>query len=233
MSRATPNPARRAGLLLALVPALAAALAGGAPGCAGGGNPRLSEPVRQWAAGPVRWLLLPAEADELARLTSDAEAAIFVRELWRRRDPDPGGDGNAARRRFEERVAAADRHYGEAGLRGSLTARGRALVLLGPPHTLRQERRPAPAWRPVSGRGAPMAVRTIPVETWEYRAADLSPALAALLAANGETTVTLSFSLGERAKLTAGERYLVWAAQAMVRLADGDDLRRAGAAGPP
>ena len=177
--------------------------------------------MRDWAAGPVRWLMLPAEAEELTRLVSDAEAAIFVREFWRRRDPDPAGDGNLARRRFEERVAAADRHYGESGLRGSLTVRGRALVLLGPPHTLRHERRPAPAWRPVSGRGRPMAVQTIPVETWEYRADDLSPALAAVLAARGETVVTLSFSLGERAKLIAGERYLGWAAQATVRLADG------------
>lgn len=215
MSRRIPfRTARPSGLLAALVLALA--------GCAGGGNPRLSEPVRQWSAGPVRWLMLPAEADELARLASDGEAAIFVREFWRRRDPDPGGDGNAARRRFEERVAAADRHYGEPGLRGSLTARGRALVLLGPPRTLRQERRPAPVWRPVGGRGRPMAVETVPVETWEYRAGDLSPALAALVAARGETAVTLSFSLGGRGKLIAGERYLEWAAQAMVRLADGD-----------
>lgn len=215
---------RRCCLLAALVLALA--------GCAGGGNPRLSEPVRRWAAGPVRWLMLPTEAAELARLASDAEAAIFVREFWRRRDPDPAGDANAARHRFEERVAAADHHYGEAGLRGSLTARGRALVLLGPPHVLRQERRPAPAWRPVSGRGRPMAVQTISVETWEYRAGDLSPGLAALLAAHDETVVTLSFSLGGRAKLIAGERYLEWAAQAMVRLTGGDDLQRA-AGGPP
>lgn len=214
---------RPSNLLAALLLALA--------GCAGGGNPRLSEPVRDWAAGPVRWLMLPAEAAELARLANDVEAAIFVREFWRRRDPDPAGDGNAARRRFEERVAAADRHYGEAGLRGSLTARGRVLVLLGPPHVLRQERRPAPAWRPVSGRGARMAVQTIPVETWEYRAADLSPPLAAVLAARGEAVVTLSFSLGERAKLIAGERYLEWAAQTMVRLTGADEVRRA--AGEP
>jgi hypothetical protein len=65
---------RRSTLLAMLALALA--------GCAGGGNLRLSEPVRAWTAGPVRWLMLPAERDELARLASDAEAAIFVREFW-------------------------------------------------------------------------------------------------------------------------------------------------------
>lgn len=187
--------------------------------CAGGGNPRLSAPVRSWAAGPVSWLMLPAESAELSRLTGDAEAALFVREFWRRRDPDPAGDGNAARRRFEERVAAADRHYGESGLRGAMTARGRALILLGPPHLLRRERRTVPVWRPVRSRGAPMAARAMPVETWEYRVADLPAPFVALLAAQGETAVALTFSLAERSKLIEGERYLAWAAESMVRLA--------------
>lgn len=187
-------------------------------GCAGGGNPRLSEPVREWAAGPVRWLMLPAERGELARLTSDAEAAIFVREFWRRRDPDPAGDGNAARRRFEERVVAADRQYGEAGVRGSLTARGRALVLLGPPRVLRHERRAVPAWQPARARGKPMPVKPMRVETWEYSLADLPTPLVALLRAQGEAAVELCFALGERAKLIEGERYLGWAAEATVRL---------------
>lgn len=176
--------------------------------------------MRAWAAGPVRWLMLPSESAELARLASDAEAAIYVAEFWRRRDPDPAGDGNLARRRFEERVAAADRHYGEPGLRGALTARGRALVLLGPPYVLRQELRPVPAWRPVRARAAPMAVETLPVETWEYRTADLSPALGALLQAREEERVVLVFALGERSKLIEGERYLAWAAEATVRLAE-------------
>lgn len=175
--------------------------------------------MRAWASGPVRWLMLPSESAELARLSSDAEAAIFVTEFWRRRDPDPAGDGNPARRRFEERVAAADRHYGEPRLRGSLTARGRALVLLGPPHVLRQELRAIPAWRPVRARGAAMAVETLPVETWEYRPDDLSPTLAGLLRAHGEERLVLVFSLGERSKLTEGDRYLAWAAEATVRLA--------------
>lgn len=77
-----------------------------------------------------------------------------------------------------------------------------------------------PAWRPVRARSAPMAVQTLPVETWEYRRADLSPALAALLDARDEERVVLVFSLGERSKLIEGERYLAWAAQATVRLAE-------------
>ncbi|HUO87219.1 MAG TPA: GWxTD domain-containing protein [Thermoanaerobaculia bacterium] len=181
--------------------------------------------MRAWAAGPVHWLMLPAERAELARLANEGEAAIFVTEFWRRRDPDPLGDGNAARRRFEERVAAADRHYGEAGTRGSLTARGGALILLGPPHVLRQERRPVPAWQAVRGRGAPMAVRRMAIETWEYRLDDLPDGLALLLRARGEQRVALVFAVGERVKLIDGDRFLGWAAEATVRLAPAADAR--------
>jgi hypothetical protein len=103
-------------------------------------------------------------------------------------------------------------------VRGSLTARGGALILLGPPRLLRQERRAVPAWRPARARGKPMPVRAMPVEIWEYRLTDLPPPLAELLRAQGETAVVLCFALGERAKLIEGERYLGWAAQAAVRL---------------
>lgn len=170
--------------------------------------------------------MLPAEQAELARLTSDAEAAIFVTEFWRRRDPDPLGEGNQARRRFEERVEAADRHYGEPGRRGSLTARGGALILLGPPHVLRQERRAVPSWQPVRGRGAPMAVRRMAIETWEYRIDDLPDHLALMLRARAEERVSLVFALGERVKLIEGDRFLGWAAEASVRLAPAADATR-------
>ena len=180
--------------------------------------------TRSWAEGPARWLLLPAEQRELQELRSDAEGSLFIEEFWRRRDPRPELAGNPVREAFETRVDAADRVYGEDGRRGSLTDRGRALVLLGPPSVLRQGTRTAPAWRP--GRrnpgartAGPMAVRTLVVETWEYGAADLWPSLIAMLAQRDEAGIRLEFLLGtEETRLIDGEKYLQMAAEATLQL---------------
>ncbi len=188
--------------------------------CSGVANPRLSRPVRQWAEGPVRWLLLPAEERELRRLRSDSEAAVFVAEFWRRRDPDPTLPGNRARELFEQRVTAADRQYPEQGQRGSLTDRGRALVVLGPPSLLRVGRRTSPAWAPTRASTGPMPVRHLVIETWEYRPQDLPPRLAERLAGRGEDGITLTFVLGEHTRLLEGEEALLLAAESAVRLPD-------------
>lgn len=179
--------------------------------------------TRQWAEGPVRWLLLPAEERELQELRSDAEGLLFMDEFWRRRDPDPGTPGNPVQESFRERVEIADRAYDDTGTRGSLTARGRALVLLGAPSLMRHSRRKVPAWRPgrrVTDRGNQrMPVRELVAETWEYSRTDLPPAMIALLEEREESGVTLLFLLEEDgSRLVEGEKYLEWAAQSLVQL---------------
>ncbi len=80
--------------------------------------------------------------------------------LLERRDPDLEKPGNECAKTFYQRVEAADRLYSEGGTRGSLTERGRALILLGPPPVLRysQKRVPelgaGPAGRPPRHRDA-------------------------------------------------------------------------------
>src|SRR3954451_24967344 len=133
-------------------------------------------------AGPTRWLMLPEEEHQYRRLRTTREVVDFIEEFWRRRDPEPDKPGNPFAKTFYERVEAADRLYSEGGTRGSLTDRGRALVLLGPPPVLRYGQKKVPAWNP--GRaGAPPAVQTqtLPMETWVYPVAELSPALRQLL----------------------------------------------------
>ncbi len=186
--------------------------------------------TRAWAEGPARWLLLPAEERELRALRSEAEGALFVEEFWRRRDPQPEAAGNPVRDAFEARVDAADRAYDEPERRGSLTDRGRALVLLGPPSLLRHGRRTAPAWRPGRRTAGPMPVRHLVVETWEYGPHDLWPALAALLDARGESGVRRGFLMSEDGvRLIDGEKYLELAAEATVQLLPrGHGTARAG-----
>ena len=175
-----------------------------------------------------RVVVAKAEAQLLFDLSvrlqySDDEGLLFMDEFWRRRDPDPGTPGNPVLDSFRNRVEIADRAYGANGTRGSLTARGRALVLLGAPSLMRHSRRKVPAWRPgrrVTDRGdGRMPVRELVAETWEYGHADLPGAMIALLDERDEPGVTLLFLLEEDgARLVEGEKYLEWAAQSLVQL---------------
>jgi GWxTD domain-containing protein len=170
--------------------------------------------------GPTRWLMLPDEARRYRRLQNTREVVDFVEAFWRRRDPDPDQPGNEFAKAFYERVEAADNLYSEGGTRGSLTARGRALVLLGPPPVLRYGQKKVPTWDP--GRvGGPPAVQThtLPMETWVYPVGELSPALQQILQQDDPVSeVVLVFTAeGQRTDLIDGERFLEMAARAAVR----------------
>jgi GWxTD domain-containing protein len=169
--------------------------------------------------GPTRWLMLPDEERRLRHLRTTREAVDFVEAFWRRRDPDPTTPGNEFSRLFYERVEAADRLYSDAGTRGSLTDRGRALILLGPPPVLRYSQKRVPAWDP--GRpGAPPAVQTrsLSLETWVYAVADLAPSLRQILEQEDRPEIVLVFVVDpRRTYLIEGEEVLQMAVRAAVR----------------
>jgi GWxTD domain-containing protein len=187
--------------------------------CQPGVRPQAAGAVAEWAEGPARWLILPDEARKLHRIRTNQQAVAFMEMFWRRRDPDPGQPGNPFVQVFYQRVEAADRLYGEPEVRGSLTDRGRALILLGPPPLLASGQKPAAAWEPGRLGGRPLTeTHRARVETWTYEAADLSPALAALLRADGrEPQVTLTFVVEPRGTfLIDGGKLLDLAARAAV-----------------
>jgi GWxTD domain-containing protein len=166
--------------------------------------------------------MLPEEARQVRELRTGRDTAEFLDAFWRRRNPDPDGTVNECARRFRERVLAADRLYAEDGRRGSLTDRGRALVLLGPPPLLRYGQRHIPSWEPGgSGAGPSTHSRLVAVETWIYSLADLSPRLAALLAAEpaapAASAVLVFLAESPRhTRLLEGEHILALAARALV-----------------
>jgi GWxTD domain-containing protein len=171
--------------------------------------------------GPTRWLMLPEEERQYRRLHTSREVIDFIEEFWRRRDPEPDEPGNPFAKTFYERVEAADRLYSEGGTRGSLTGRGRALVLLGPPPVLRYGQKKVPAWNP--GRpGSPPAVQTqtLPLETWVYPLVELPAPLQELIREGKGPIpeIALVFTTDpEHTSLIDGEEYLKMAAQATVR----------------
>lgn len=172
------------------------------------------------AEGPTRWLMLPEEQRKLRRLHTTREAVDFIEGFWRRRDPDPNSPGNEFSKTFYERVEAADRLYSEGGTRGSLTDRGRALILLGPPPVLRYNQKKVPGWDPGKP-GTPSAVqtRTLSLESWVYTVDDLPPALRQRIQEDdGRAEIVLSFAVDPRhTYLIEGDKYLDMAVRAAVR----------------
>jgi GWxTD domain-containing protein len=170
--------------------------------------------------GPTRWLMLPEEMRQYRRLRTSREVVDFVEAFWRRRDPDPDTPGNEFAKTFYERVEAADHLYGEGGVRGCLTDRGRALLLLGPPPMLRYGQKKVPAWDP-GHPGSPSAVQThtLPLESWTYPVEELPPALQRLIREEDSSPeISLVFVADpQRAKIIEGEEYLEMAARASVR----------------
>jgi GWxTD domain-containing protein len=207
--------ARRA--LAVLFPLLGAL---GGLACRSGVPPQATGAVAEWAEGPARWLILPDEEKQLHRIRTNQEAVAFMEAFWRRRDPDPERPGNPFVQTFYQRVEAADRLYGEPGVRGSLTDRGRALILLGPPPILAFGQKPVAAWEPGRFGGRSLGEgQKAKVESWTYNTADLPPALAALLKSDERgPQVTLTFLVEPRGTiLIEGGKLLDLAARAAVR----------------
>jgi GWxTD domain-containing protein len=159
--------------------------------------------------------MLPAERRNLAEVDSAAEAVNFVETFWALRDPDPSSPDNSFRQNFSSRVEAADLLYPEGGLRGALTARGRALILLGPWARLEVSSEPALKW--TTGRRANRRVTTrkVDVEIWRYPPETLPPRYEAALRAKGhDEGVELRFHLtAAGARLVEGESFLEMAAK--------------------
>jgi GWxTD domain-containing protein len=112
----------------------------------GGGGQGPPQELLDWAAGPARWYLLAAERKMLEQVRTSAEAVNFIEQFWRLRDPDPRTAENRFRETFASRVEAADLLYAEGSTRGSLTPRGRAQLLLGPPVHLVVSTEPVLTW---------------------------------------------------------------------------------------
>lgn len=205
-----------AGLGLALILAPLA-------GCVTGGSSDVPGSALAWIEGPVRWLVLPEESRRFRRLSSNAEALVFIEDFWRRRDPDPEAPGNPFAQAFFERVQAADLLYAGEGIAGSLTDRGRSYVLLGSPSALSYTQRAAPTWEPGDGRSrAPSTSELVRIEVWRYQPEDLPEALRRLLEEREEEfPVEVTFvEEGRRTVLIGGEALLEEAARAAVRIDD-------------
>lgn len=211
--------ARRGAAWRRLLPGSGVLAALAATACvSGGGGQGPPQELLDWAAGPARWYLLAAERKMLDQVRSSAEAVNFIEEFWQLRDPDPRTAENHFRETFASRVEAADLLYAEGSTRGSLTPRGRAQLLLGPPVHLVVSTEPVLIWSSKKNRQERVVTREVAVEVWRYPPESLPERFEAALRARGITDgVMLRFfveSTGTR--LVEGEELLQLAAEVAV-----------------
>ncbi|HEU4522313.1 MAG TPA: GWxTD domain-containing protein, partial [Thermoanaerobaculia bacterium] len=81
---------------------------------AGSAFAQLSAEYRDWANGPVKWIMTPEETANWKKVRSDADAKAFVDLFWARRDPSPGTPANEFQAEFDARVEYADRQFAQA-----------------------------------------------------------------------------------------------------------------------
>jgi GWxTD domain-containing protein len=93
----------------------------------------LSPEFADWGNGPVQHIMTKDEQAKWKSITTDADAKAFVDLFWARRDPSPATPRNEAKEAFEARVEWADKNFAFRNTRGSMTDRGRLVILYGQP----------------------------------------------------------------------------------------------------
>jgi GWxTD domain-containing protein len=89
-----------------------------------------------WGKGPAAVLMTKDEAAQWKAISTDDAAEKFIALFWARRDPTPGTPRNEFHEDFDARVQAADANFAEGKTKGSMTDRGKALILYGQPTKL-------------------------------------------------------------------------------------------------
>jgi len=87
----------------------------------------------EWPDTPVRHLLTDFEKRDFAGLPDDDARRDWVFHFWKRLDPEPATPDNEYEIEFYRRARYADATFSTETMRGSLSDRGRVLLILGPP----------------------------------------------------------------------------------------------------
>lgn len=131
------------------------------------GFAQLSMSKADWARGPVQYIMTNEEKTAWNSLKTDAEADDFIALFWARRDPTPNTPRNEFRDEFDRRVQYADQNFGNTRQKGSLSDRGRILVLFGAP-TRAARSRPQVQNVPTPDTFSQPSDETGETQTWTY-----------------------------------------------------------------
>ncbi len=134
---------------------------------------QLSAKYADFAKGPEQFIMTPQEQAAWKQVKTDAEAQAFIDLFWARRDPTPGTPVNEYRDNFEAAVKYADEHFAEGRRRGSLTDRGRTLILLGPPAKVEKSGNAASSIMSGTETSTSGNDQQVPRQTWVYDASKI------------------------------------------------------------
>ena len=93
----------------------------------------VSKEYAEFGQGPYHFLMTKEEAAAWKAVKTDETAKAFVDLFWARRDPTPDTPANEYKADIDARIAAADKAFAEGRVKGSMTDRGKALLLFGQP----------------------------------------------------------------------------------------------------
>ncbi len=116
--------------------------------------------LKGWREGPVRGLLTQDQFREFGELRTDAARRSFIDRFWREFEDAASGPKGLYREIFEHRCEAANARFATGSQEGWQTDRGRVLLALGEPSSVRRE---------------PGDAHAIEKEIWTYGAADDRP----------------------------------------------------------
>jgi GWxTD domain-containing protein len=111
------------------------------------GPPDYKTPGKDWAKGPVKWIMTADEEKAWKGLRTDEERAAFAASFWQKRDPTPGTPENEYQVIFWKKVEEAEKAFKtQTTSYGSLTDRGRVYLLIGPPAKMDKDTRDHIIW---------------------------------------------------------------------------------------
>jgi GWxTD domain-containing protein len=88
-------------------------------------------PALEFGKGAAQYLMTPAEVAEWKNVKTADEAQAFIDLFWARRDPTPDTPQNEFADEFDARVEYADKKWSDKKTKGSMTDRGRMVIILG------------------------------------------------------------------------------------------------------
>lgn len=102
----------------------------------------LSPEHTEWPKGAASYLMTKDEAAQWKAVKTDEEAQKFIDLFWARRDPSPATPANEFRAMFDERVRYADDKFSMGRRKGSMTDRGKLVILFGSPSKVERSSTP-------------------------------------------------------------------------------------------
>jgi len=119
----------------------------------------LSKWSKQWLEEVVPYIITGIEKNIFINLPTEVERGKFIKNFWKKRDPNPKTAENEFKREYYKRIALANKFFGDSGIDGWRTERGKIFILLGPPNEIQRD---------MSSSGSYFSSFHGPKEIWNY-----------------------------------------------------------------